>query len=187
MAQYDESGLRLVLADGEHFRFQDLATYQSLKGQRLKEMDFCWLDRTATQDASNQAQWHRLILLELKEFTGLRSLLHESDLTHKAYRFETLINKIVDSLLLLAAAWAGTAKGSQLCADLPMFARQPMRAKVIIGLDLPPSLHPHFGVLRDQLNARMRGRVALFDIERVTLVNYQQLVAKYPRLISRIP
>lgn len=44
MATYDESGLRLYLLDDKHFRFQDLPAYQPLKGQRLKEMDFCWLD-----------------------------------------------------------------------------------------------------------------------------------------------
>jgi hypothetical protein len=179
MAQYDESGLRLFLNDQTHFRFQDLPAYNPLKGQRLKEMDFCWHD---TDDNQN-----RLILLELKEFSRSRDKLSAADLTDKAYRFETLINKVVDSLLILAAAWLGTEKGLALRGELPPFAQQRMSLKIIIGLDLPVQMHSHYGVLRDKFNARLRGRIALFDIESVALLDYEKLLRKYAQFIQRIP
>jgi hypothetical protein len=179
MAQYDESGLRLFLNDKAHFRFESLSAYSLLKGQRLKEVDFCWHD---TDDNQN-----RLILLELKEFSRSRDKLGAADLTDKAYRFETLINKVVDSLLILAAAWLGTQKGLPLRGDLPPFAQQRMPLKIIIGLDLPVHMASHYGVLRDKFNARLRGRIALFDIESVAILNYQQLLLKYAQFIQRIP
>jgi hypothetical protein len=187
MAQYDESGLRLFLVENEHFRFQDLATYQMLKGQRLKEVDFCWHERSEQNHNGQAVQQSRIILLELKEFTRSRSTLLASDFTDKAHRFETLINKIVDSLLLLAAAWLGTEKGSTLFAELPAFARQRLPIKIIIGLDLPATLRTHLGVLRDKLNARLRGRMALLDIDRVAVLSYQQLLLKYPQFVVENP
>ncbi len=178
MATYDESGLRLYLVDHQHFRFQDLPAYQPLKGQRLKEMDFCWHD---TDDGKNC-----LILLELKEFSRSRESLRSSDLVDKAHRFETLINKVVDSLMQLATAWLGTTTGLALRKDLPPFAQQRLALKLIIGLDLPPSLASHQGVLRDKFNARLRGRLTLFDINSVAVINYAQLLAEYPKLIKLI-
>jgi hypothetical protein len=176
MNYYDESGLRLYLANRPHFRFQDLPTYVPLKGQRLKEMDFCWHD-----DAN------KIVLLELKEFSRSRETLRASDLIDKAYRFETLINKVADSLFILSAVWLGSQKGLAFRAELPPFAQQRLPIKIIIGLDLPRSLHSHYGVLRDKLNARLRGRVALFDVDSIAVVNYQQLLEKYPHFIIRNP
>lgn len=172
MNYFDESGLRLYLANFPHFRFQDLPAYGPLKGQRLKEMDFCW------QDESN-----RIVMLELKEFTRSRETLRASDLVDKAYRFETLINKVTDSLLMLAAVWLGTQKGLAFRDGMPQFVQQRLPIKIIIGLDLPQSLHSHYGVLRDKLNTRLRGRVALFDIDSIAVLNYQQLLEKYPNFI----
>ncbi|GAA6620814.1 hypothetical protein NUACC26_066320 [Scytonema sp. NUACC26] len=39
MPIYKESGLRITLPDGYSFRFQDCASYISLKGKNLSEID----------------------------------------------------------------------------------------------------------------------------------------------------
>lgn len=126
-------------------------------------------------------------MLELKEFSRSRENLSSSDLVDKAHRFETLINKVADSLMQLATTWLGTTTGLALRKDLPTFAQQRLALKLIIGLDLPPSLASHQGVLRDKFNARLRGRLELFDITSVAVINYSQLLKEYPQFITLRP
>ena len=101
------------------------------------------------------------------------------------HRFATLVDKMTDSLLMLLAAWAGTARGASISADLPLAARSRMPLKWVVAGDLPASLAIHLPVLRDKLNERMRGRLALADVASVALLDYVRLLA-HPLFGSRI-
>lgn len=127
MAIYHESGLELNLPDGLHFRFADLPVYIKLKGQNLKEMDFCWLH----QDA--------LVMVEVRDYRAKQDDLRPEDFKPKQSRFEALVDKMTGSLLLLAAAWSGTTKGQEMRAELPKFAQNAMVLKPIIVIYLARS------------------------------------------------
>lgn len=169
MATYPESGLILDLPDGQHFRFADLSAYRSLSGQHLKEMDFAWLSGG------------KLFLLEVRSYAQLTSTLTGADFVPTKGlpapdRFQVLVDKVTDSLLMMLAAWADTVKGQSLKNDLPLGARVKLPLKLVIAIDLPSNLVIHLQVLRDSLNARLRGRIALADLPSVVLIDYARLV-----------
>lgn len=171
MATYEESGLRLTLPDDQHFRFADLAPYRSLSGQHLKEMDFAWIDGQG-----------RLILLEVRSYAQVTETLTGPDFMPTKgraapFRFQALLDKVTDTLLMLAAVWSGTAWGRTLSPLLPLEARQPLPLKVVIAVDLPPALTVHLQGLRDSLNARLQGRLALVDVPRVVLIDHARLLS----------
>lgn len=170
MAVYIESGLRLDLPVGQHFRFADLVAYRSLSGQHLQEMDFAWIDAG------------KLFLLEVRSYSQITTALAGTDFVPKKgqpvpFRFEALINKITDSTLMLMAAWAGTAWGQQLKAELPAMAQTPLPLKLIVAVELPAPLAIHLQSLRDSLNAHLKGRISVVDVPTVALVDYARLIA----------
>lgn len=170
MAVYIESGLRLELPAGHHFRFADLAAYQSLSGQHLKEMDFAWIDAG------------KLFLLEVRSYAQITTTLTGADFVPRKgqpvpFRFEALIDKITDSTLMLMAAWADTAWGQQLKAQLPALAQVPLPMKLVVAVELPAPLAIHLQGLRDSLNARLKGRISVADVPTVVLVDYARLIA----------
>lgn len=178
MAIYDESGLRFNLPDGLHFRLADLPAYKAVNGLSVKEMDFAWLDGG------------RLVVLEVRNYAQVTATLTGADLLPgqgqaPPFRFQALIDKVTDTTLMLLAAWAGTKWGLQLRADLPTPARTPLPLKLIVAVDLPQALTVHLLGLRDSLNARLRGRVVLADVDRVVLMDYARLVA-HPALAGRV-
>lgn len=169
MATYPESGLILDLPDGQHFRFADLPPYRTLSGKFLKEMDFAWLSGG------------KLFLLEVRSYAQLTSTLTVNDFVPSKGlpppdRFQVLVDKVTDSLLMMLAAWADTLKGQSLRNALPAGARVRLPLKLVIAVDLPSNLVVHLQVLRDSLNARMRGRIALADVSSVVLIDYSRLV-----------
>ena len=170
MALYNDSGLTFDLPDGQHFQFAQLAAYKRLSGQHLKEMDFAWVAQG------------KLYMLEVRSYAQVGSTLAGADLVAmsgdaKPYRFEALIDKLTDSLMMLLAAWADTAVGQSIKAGLRVAARSRLPLKLVIALDLPAALTVHLPVLRDSLNERMRGRMALADVRSVTLIDYPRLLA----------
>lgn len=167
---YLESGLRLDLPDGQHFRFAELRSYQRLSGQRLKEMDFAWIRNG------------RLFLLELRSYAQVTETLTVADFSlikdrPAPLRFQTLIDKVTDSLLLLLAVWSGTEKGKEVKSEIPIDARSCLPLKLVIAVDLPAHLAHHLPALRDSLNDCLRGRIAVADVRNVTLLDYGRLLA----------
>lgn len=164
----EESGLRITFPDVSCFRFQDLSLYRSLSGQSLKEMDFAWCYDS------------RIHLLEIRDYRQIDSVLNLHDLVPSSpgaapRRFAQLIDKVTDSLLLLLASWAGTQKGSQLLSELPITAQQMTPIRLVIALGLPENLNIHLGTLREAINARLKGRVALADVTRIAVLDYERL------------
>ena len=170
VAIYNESGLTLDLPDGRHFRFADLPAYKLLSGQKLKEMDFAWVDAG------------KLFLLEVRSYAQVSTTLTGADFVpvkgeSAPHRFATLVDKLTDSLFMLLAAWADTDCGKSIKAGLPAAAQSRLPLKLVIAIELPSSLSVHLSGLRDSLNARMRGRIALSDVRSVALIDYARLLA----------
>lgn len=170
MAVYQKSGLRFELPDGLHFRFADIEAYRRLGSQSVREMDFAWLDNGA------------LVLLEVKDFTQVAEALRPEDLVPgkgqpDPHRFRVLIEKVVDSVLMMLSVWAGMDRGKALESGMPLQARTPLPMKLVIALDLPEGMKVHLQSLRDGLNGRLQGRTALAGVERVALLHYDQLVS----------
>lgn len=169
MTVYQESGLQLDLPAGQHFRFADLAPYKVLSGKNLKEMDFAWVHEG------------KLFLLEVRSYSGVTTTLTGVDFVPVKgqpvpHRFETLIDKVTDSMLMLLAAWAGSAWGQQLSAALPAPAQSVVPLKFVIAVELPAALTIHLQGLRDSLNARLQGRIGVGDVSRVVLIDYARLI-----------
>ncbi|AFY72059.1 hypothetical protein Pse7367_3836 (plasmid) [Thalassoporum mexicanum PCC 7367] len=162
MPDYQESGLNISLPNNQCFRFCDLNTYKGLKGKQLKEVDFCWWD------SSRNTFW----LLEVKDYSHLTSIEKLPD-----HLLENLTNKITDSLLILGAAWSGTNKGQNILHELPstfrIFPMTPHKMKIVCILKLTEHHKKvYLKPLKDNLNNRLAGRVALFDLQRVTLIDH---------------
>lgn len=169
MATYSESGLVLNLPDGHHFRFADLPSYKSLCSQHLKEMDFAWL------------AGGKLFLLEVRSYGQVTQTLTGADFVPiknqpTPFRFQTLVDKVTDSLLMMLAVWADTKQGQAISGDLPVGARVRLPLKLVIAVDLPTSLSVHLQGLKDSLNARLRGRIAMSDVRSIVLIDYGRLV-----------
>jgi hypothetical protein len=168
MTVYIESGLRLNLPKGEHFRFQDCKVYKKLSGQKLKEMDFCWW----------QKEQNRLWLIEIKDYAHLST---EERLPN--HLLDNLVDKATDSLLMLATCWAKTGKGREFSACLPLpiqqFPEHPEQLKLklffILKIDVN-MFKDEIDALRYRLNDRLRGRVALFNIRYVSLVDHLTVI-----------
>lgn len=170
MAIYNESGLRLDLPDGQHFRFVDLPAYKPLSGQHLKEMDFAWI------------AGGKLFLLEVRSYAQITETLIGADFIPvkgqpTPYRYQALIDKVTDSLLMMLAAWAGTDCGREIRTALPATTKSRLPLKLVIAVELPAHLAVHLPGLRDSLNERLRGRIALADVRSVALLDYSRLLA----------
>lgn len=173
MAVYQESGLRLTLADGSHFRFADLAAYRSISGQNLKEMDFAW------------AEGQNLVLLELRNYLDVTGTLTGADFVPRKgeatpKRFNDLVDKVTDSLLMILAARAQTTWGKQLATQWPPVINQVKTLTLVIAIELKQELAVHLQALRDSLNARLQGRLAVAGVSRVALLDYSRL-KQHPR------
>lgn len=165
----DESGLRLGFP-ADSFRFQELLAYRALSGQSLKEMDFAWHHNS------------RLHFLEIRDYRRLEGTLNLDDLVPASKeslprRFSQLIDKLTDSLIIMLSVWAGTQRGNLIASELPVAAQGLTSIRLVIALGLPAHLSIHMGVLREAINARLRGRVALADISRVSVLDYDRLCA----------
>ena len=170
MAIYIESGLCLDLPDGQHFRFADLPAYKTLSGQHLKEMDFAWINGG------------KLFLLEVRSYAQVSTTLTGADFVPVTgqpapHRYQALIEKVTDSLLMMLASWAGSTCGQSIRDALPAGAKKRLPMKLVIAVDLPAHLAVHLQGLRDSLNDRLRGRIALADVSSVVLIDYARLVA----------
>jgi hypothetical protein len=152
MPTYQESGLQVHLPDEDSFRFEDCAAYRRLSGWSLKEMDFGWWD------GDRQIFW----LMELKDYSRLspRERLPEP-------LFDNLLNKATDSLLMLSSVWLQTEQGATLRRCLPDTChRLPPRLKLVFVIKLHQlPIIADLGPLGVRLKTRLRGRVALFDLD----------------------
>lgn len=182
MPLINESGLNVDLPVGMNFRFADMAAYKAVCGSGVKEMDFAWIAEG------------KLFLLEVRDYTATTAALTVGELVPvsgqpKPFRFNALVDKVTDSVMMMLSAWSGTAWGSQLKGALPAAAQNRMPLKVVVAIELPAHLKVHLQPLRDSLNARLKGRLAVADVRNVALIDYAMLVSDvaFGGFISRAP
>jgi len=171
MATYLESGLRVSLEEGRHFRFEPLRAYERLKGRHLKEIDFAWCE--GPEDATE------LVLLEVKRY-------EEIDAGAAKRRPDVISDKITDALLFLLAIWARTSVGHDAAAEIPPCAAQvPRRLRVVVAVSLPASRKVHLLSLRDSLRGRLWGRLLLAEGNKPEIVDFEEVARRFPGLVKR--
>jgi hypothetical protein len=159
MPIYQESGLMINLPDEQSFRFQDHPAYQKLKGKGLSEMDFAWWD------ATKNILW----LLDVKDYSHLLPAEKLPD-----YLLAKLSNKVIDSLLIMSAIWSNTQQGLNLKMYLPESCQitQPLKIVFVFKITnqtIKASLSP----LKTKLVNSLQGKLLLFDLKNVTLVDHE--------------
>ncbi|MEH2336432.1 hypothetical protein [Nostoc sp.] len=176
MPIYEESGLRITLPDEHSFRLQDCSSYVNLKGNNLSEMDFGWWD--STNDT--------LSLLEIKDYSHLTPLERLPD-----HLLEKLINKVTDSVMILASVWSGTLQGQNFYRELPVscqvFPTHPKKIKVffIFKISDEIKIKQELTDIRDKLKNKMLGRLMLFDITNLVLVDHETAI-KFMGMIATV-
>lgn len=159
MPIYEESGLKINLPDGHSFRFQDNPAYQKLKGKQLSEMDFAWWD------TDKNILW----LLDVKDYSHLspREKLPE-------HLLDNLSKKVTDSLLILAAIWSNSEQGLKLKNYLPLSCQTYKPLKIIFILKISnKTIKTSLSPLKTKLVNRLQGKLALFDLKNITLVDHE--------------
>ncbi len=155
MSVYVESGVQVTPTDLEHHRFSDLPAYKALKGQHLKEVDFCWFQPTDNKNIKANT----LVGLELKGCL-------QSDLPVDKL-FNNLIEKIRDTLSMLSAAWLGMGEGANLRPQLPASYQslpQHGKIKLVMLVNVDESQTLALKALREKLKNKARGIEKLYGI-----------------------
>ena len=158
------SGFKVTLSEENSFRFCENPAYQRLSGLSLKEMDIGWWD---TKNS-------RLILLELKGIEIWQGFDRSKENAH-AHLVKALKGKVSDVLLMLAAMWVETDIGKLLRASLPDHVHQyhgDGSLKFVFLIDTPASRKSLLLPVKDAINKELAGRVRLFGVKHVTLVDF---------------
>jgi hypothetical protein len=131
-------------------------------------MDFGWW----------QEEKNTLWLIEMKDYAHLTP---EECLPN--HLLNNLVNKATDSLLMLATCWAKTGKGREFLPCLPTSLQQfpehqeHLKLKLFFILKIDAAMFKdEIDALRYELNNRLRGRVALFNIRYVSLVDHLTVI-----------
>jgi len=163
MREVVESGFKVTVPEKTSFRFCECPAYQTLSGLSLKEIDVGWWNANAG----------KLILLELKG----REIWQEFDksgITASRHLVTSLKGKLTDALLMLAAVWVETGIGGKLRSCLPDSVHQypgDGNLKFVFLIDTPTSSKPLLSPVKDAINKELAGRVRLFGVKHVTLVD----------------
>ncbi len=163
MREIVESGFTVRVPRASSFRFAEIEAYRKLSGKHLKEMDIGWWDDG------------KLYLLELKGAKIWDKFDVDRDSAHKHMTSE-LSKKVTDVLLILGSVWSETEIGNNIGADLPSEVRKypgERGVKLIFLIDTPESRKPIMSAVKDYINSRLEGRINLFGIRHVTLVNFE--------------
>ena len=164
MREIIESGFKVAVPKETSFLLGDNPAYRSLSGLGLKEMDIGWWD-----NAQN-----RLLFLEIKGRDIWRNFDQDRDNAH-TYLVRTLKGKVTDVLLMMAALWVGTDEGNSIKESLPDPVQQypgDGSLKLIFLIDTPPSRKSLLAPVKDAINKELAGRVRLFGVRHVTLVDF---------------
>jgi len=163
-----ESGFKITVLAATSFRFCESPAYKKISGLSLKEMDVGWWD-SSTQS---------IILVELKGI-GIWNELYKTIETASGHLVSVIRDKATDTLLMLAAIWTGTKNGNDFKADLPSKIHSypgEGNIKLIFLIDTPPSRRPLLASVKDVVNKGLAGRVRLFGIKSVILVDLETAI-----------
>jgi hypothetical protein len=131
-------------------------------------MDVGWWDSSS----------RRIVFLELKG-SSVWDAFDSSEENAHDHLVANLRDKATDVLLLLAAAWIETSRGTELKKLLPAKAKRypgDGKIKLIFLVDTPASRKPLLSAIKDELNRRVAGRSRLFGIQHITVVDFDVAV-----------
>lgn len=168
MREIIESGFKVIVPKETSFRLGENPAYRNLSGLGLKEMDIGWWDT-----ANN-----KLVFLELKGIDIWQGFDRKKDTAH-AYLVQSLKGKVTDVLLMMAAMWVGTDTGKTLGASLPDHVQRYQgdgSLKLVFLIDTPPARKSLLAPVKDAINKELAGRVRLFGVRHVTLVDFDTAI-----------
>lgn len=148
---YNESGINIDLSDYSHFRFENCAGYQEIKGFNVKEIDFGWWDEKE----------ECLYLLELKDFTANPERIVEKEKSDEL--IENLWKKSIDVILMLSAIWLDNPGSREIKSCLPLHAQQKCKMKIFHLIRCDKSIEPTLNAVNDKLKNRFRGYRRLYE------------------------
>lgn len=161
---YTESNIQLNFPDNNHFRFQDLRTYQKLSGFTFKEMDACWLD-TASKT---------FYLIELKDFSEAR-LLEELEQNKQIY---DLLKKSIDSLVMLLSVFLKTEMGIEMSNEISFNIPLDSKLVFISILHIEETQKDYLNFIRDKYKNKFMAYAKLFDLKH-TIMSREKAVEKF--------
>ncbi|RLB90987.1 MAG: hypothetical protein DRH50_11635 [Deltaproteobacteria bacterium] len=164
MREIIESGFKVIVPNETSFRLCENPVYRSLSGLGLKEMDIGWWDNAKS----------KLLFFELKGIDIWRQFDRKKDIAH-AYLVKSLKGKVTDVLLMMAALWVGTDTGKAFKESLPDHVQKyhgDGSLKLIFLIDTPISRKSLLAPVKDAINKELAGRVRLFGVRHVTLVDF---------------
>ena len=159
-----ESGFKVSVPGQASFRLEENQHYQKLSGIGLKEMDVGWWDNNSS----------RLVFLELKGKEIWKGF-DKSENNAYEYLMKSIKGKITDVLLMMAAVWIETDVGKRIKSQLPKVVHQypgDNRIRIIVLIDTPSSRKPLLTSLKDAVNKKLAGRVRLFGVPRVNIIDF---------------
>jgi len=159
-----ESGFKVTVPEEASFRFEENQHYRKLSGIGLKEMDVGWWNNDN----------NKLIFLELKGIEVWEGFDKSKDNAYE-YLVKSLKGKVTDVLLIMAATWIETGIGKDIKTQLPKVVHQypgDGSLKLIILIDTPDSRKPLLSPLKDAVNNKLAGRVRLFGVPHVTIIDF---------------
>lgn len=176
MPEFEESGIRVEFPDDSWFRFSAMRAYARLSGQNLKEMDCGWWDdRNGVLwliELKGEGVWHSEATRFMRQCAeGVRTgskAPPNLKLTH------SLLGKALDSLMILAAVWSNTETGIDFSVAMPSGThRYPGASNIhlLFVVDTAPKRRGLLVTLRDQVNRILQGRLALFGIRKVEVLD----------------
>ncbi len=117
----------------------------------------------------------KLVFLELKGEELWDKFDKSKDEAH-THLVKNLREKATDVLLMLAAVWSKTKIGKGIKEILPVKAHRYSDGilKFIFLLDTPDSRKPLLIHIQDAVNKELAGRVRLFGMERLTVIDFDK-------------
>jgi hypothetical protein len=172
---FEESGIRVDFPDCNWFRFCDMPTYTSLSGQNLKEMDCGWWDNQQDVLWLIELKGEEVWLSESSQMMRQCKQIERPSLSRQEPKLlHTLLVKAVDSLLLLGSIWSGTRTGNEFLNHLPSgLSSYPGDGNIelLFVIDTPHQRQGSMIFVRDQLNRLLQGKLKLYNIRRIEVLD----------------
>lgn len=162
---FEENGVRVNFPDANNFRLSDCRAYQAISGQGVKEMDIGWWDLAG----------NTLWLVELKGYYNPANPLHQqrdlSDSSIVSSVLEELFRKSVHTICQISTGRAGT----QACTG--GILNDTMAVRLVHLIRTMPGQDAYLNPLQDDLRAKLRPYIAIYNIASVVIVSYDHAVA----------
>lgn len=167
-----ESGVSVHFPDNNYFQFGACASYNRIKGQRVKEMDICWLDVTGGV----------LWAVELKAFDNPANALHRQSDLSKTDIIDHWINELYHKSLHTLCMLETNRAHTQSCSIAGISDQTAF--KLVHLLNLVPGQESYASFIQDKLREMLKPMLAIFRVDALVVIPYN--TASGGRLLSWI-